>query len=68
MYIYGIQVAPLDDGAANTTELEAVDVVIALHAVLLKGNQGSLVRARCCNQAVMDITDISFFLFFKSYS
>ena len=48
---YGVQVAPVQDGAANITELEAMNVVVAIHSLLSPRDRGSHILVRCDNQA-----------------
>ena len=56
---YGCEVAPLSDGAANITELEMANVVVALHTFLSNADRGSHVRVRCDNQATVSILTTS---------
>ena len=50
---YGTQLAPspTGDGARNITELEAMNVVVAMHTLLSYKDRGSHVRIRCDNEA-----------------
>ena len=52
-YAYGLQVAPVQDGAANITELEAANVVVALHTLLGEKDRGSHILVRCDNFATV---------------
>ena len=52
-FAYGQQVAEGNDPAANITELEAANVVIALHTLLSRDDRGRHVRVRCDNQAAV---------------
>ena len=50
---YGQQVAHREQGAANITELEAINVVLALHTFLTEKDRGTHIRVRCDNQAAV---------------
>ena len=52
---YAGQVAPIHDGAANITELEAANVIVALHTLLSMADSGSHVRVHCDNQAAVTV-------------
>ena len=52
-WAYGQQLAPSEDGAKNITELEAVNVVLAVHTLLSSRDRGTHVRIRCDNQATV---------------
>ena len=51
--IYTGRVCPLDDPVANITELEAANVVVALHTLLIPEDAGSHVRVWCDNVAAV---------------
>ena len=53
--IYAGQVAPQDDPAANITELEAANVVVALHTFIGNSDKGSHVRVWCDNAAAVQV-------------
>ena len=50
---YGQQLAPAEEGAANITELEAINVVFALHTFLTPLDRGTHIRIRCDNLAAV---------------
>ena len=52
---YAGQVAPVHDGAVNITELEAANVVVALHTMLSQRDAGSHVRVHCDNSATVSV-------------
>ena len=52
---YAGQVAPVDDGADNITELEALNVIIALHSFLGKDNAKTHVQVHCDNKAAVQV-------------
>ena len=54
-WAYGQQVAQLDDGAVNITELEAANVVVALHTFLTTQDRGTHIRVRCDNMAAVSV-------------
>ena len=52
---YAGQVAPIEDGAKNITELEAINVIVALHTFLTKQDEGKHVRVHCDNMAAVQV-------------
>ena len=52
---YAGQVAPVHDGAANITELEALNVVVAAHTLLSHSDARSHVRIHCDNNAAVQV-------------
>ena len=52
---YGQQVHNVEDGAANITELEAANVVVALHTLLTQQDRGTHIMVRCDNRAAVDV-------------
>ena len=52
---YAGQVAPVQDGAENITELEAINVVVALHTLLGPMDMGTHVRIHCDNMAAVQV-------------
>ena len=52
---YSGQVAPIDDPANNITELEALNVVVALHTLLSHKDKGSHIRVHCDNKAAVQV-------------
>ena len=53
--VYAGQVTPTDDGAANITELEAINVIVALHTFLGTSDSGTHVRVHCDNLAAVQV-------------
>ena len=54
-WAYAGQVAPLEDGVNNITELEAVNVIIALHTFLKGADARSHIRIHCDNMAAVQV-------------
>ena len=54
--VYGQQIAQVEDGAANITEVEAANVVVALHTLLDDRDRGTHVRIRCDNLAAVSVS------------
>ena len=52
---YGGQVAPIHDGAANITELEALNVVVAVHSLVDNKDKRSHIRVHCDNMAAVQV-------------
>ena len=52
---YAGQVAPVEDGACNITELETVNIVVALHTFLTHRDAGSHVQIHCDNKAAVQV-------------
>ena len=52
---YGVQTNPPLCPARNITEMEAANVVVALHTFLGEADRGSHVRVRCDNQAAVSV-------------
>ena len=52
---YAKQVANIEDGANNITELEAINVVVALHTMLSEQDRATHVRIHCDNLAVVQV-------------
>ena len=52
---YAGQVAPLHDDAANITELEAINVVVALHTFLSSDDTATHVQIHCDNMAAVQV-------------
>ena len=52
---YAGQVANVDDGAANITELEALNVVVALQSFLGEKDRGTHIRIHCDNHAAVHV-------------
>ena len=52
---YAGQVTPITDGVHNITELEALNVVLALHTFLGKESAGAHVRIHCDNNAAVQV-------------
>ena len=54
-YAYSGQIAPVQDGAANISEIEAVNVVIALHTFVSPADRGAHIKVRCDNLATVQV-------------
>ena len=54
-HAYAGQVAPVEDGAVNITQLEAANVIVALHTLLSYADAGSHVRVHCDNMAAVQV-------------
>ena len=52
---YRGQIAQIQDGAINITELEALNVAVALHSFLSKADEGTHVRVYCDNSAAVQV-------------
>ena len=54
-HAYGQQIAPVDAPPFNITELEAINVVLALHTFIAHKDRGTHVRVRCDNEAAVSV-------------
>ena len=54
-YAYSAQLTQADDGVINITEMEMVNVVIAIHTLLSQEDRGKHIRIRCDNQAAVSV-------------
>ena len=54
-YAYARQVTGIDSQPFNITELEAINVVVALHTFMGRKDCGSHIRIRCDNQAAVSV-------------
>ena len=52
---YAGQVAPLQDGANNITELEIINVVVAIHTLLSQEDRATHVRIHCDNMEAVQV-------------
>ena len=52
---YGAQVAMINDGAENISELETVNVVVAAHTLLSKSDKGNHIKIYCDNSAAVQV-------------
>ena len=52
---YAGQVAPVHDGSSNITELEALNVVVALHTFLSHRDEATHIKIHCDNMAAVQV-------------
>ena len=53
-WAYGQQLFEYADGGFNITELEAMNIVVALHSLITEEDRGTHIRVRCDNMAAVE--------------
>ena len=54
-FAYGAQISQVEDGVNNITELEAINVVLAIHTLIGEADRGTHIRVRCDNMAAVQV-------------